>query len=133
MRAEPPVIALLRSREDLQKRIEERCRRMLREGLVEELRRLLAEGLSPDAPGLRTVGYHEFLPHLISGRPVQACAERFFITSRQYAKRQETWLRHRLPNRVEVSLSAGEEPAVTVERIHRLGLFAAGRMGQNRS
>ena len=112
-----PVVALLRKRPDLCRRIEARCSEMLAAGLVEELRALLAAGLAPDAPGLRTVGYREFLPHLLSGAPLEECAGEFVCRSCQYSKRQETWMRHRLSERVEIWIEEKESAQTTAERV----------------
>jgi tRNA dimethylallyltransferase len=112
-----PVVALTRSRPDLYRRIEERCRRMLEAGLIDELRRLLDAGVSPGAPGLRSVGYREFLPHLLEGAPLADCVERFLRESRRYAKRQETWIRHRLPDKVVLEIGQGEAPDRTAARL----------------
>jgi tRNA dimethylallyltransferase len=119
----PPVIVLLRPREDLYRRIERRCRAMVEAGLVAELRSLLDAGISPEAPGLRTVGYREFLPHLLQRVPLESCLERFLADSRRYAKRQETWLRHRLPERREFHLEEGEAPPRTAARILESGIL----------
>jgi len=112
-----PTVALQRDRADLYRRIEERCRRILEAGLVAELRDLLAAGVAPDAPGLRTVGYREFLPHLLDGKPLAACKEEFVRDSRRYAKRQGTWLRHRVPEAVVLWIGPGEAAEETAKRV----------------
>ena len=112
-----PTVALVRDRADLYRRIEERCERILEAGLVMELRELLASGVPPDAPGLRTVGYREFLPHLLEGKPLSACEEEFVRASRRYAKRQGTWLRHRVPEAVVVRIEPGEAAEETAKRV----------------
>ncbi len=118
-----PTVAMLRSRADLYRRIDERCARLLEAGLLQELRGLLARGLAPDAPGLRTVGYREFLPHLLEGRPLAECVAEFGRASRRYAKRQETWLRHRVPEAAVLEVQAGEEVDEIAERVEQaLGL-----------
>jgi len=127
-----PVIALLRDRAELYRRIEQRCRLMLDSGLLEELRGLLASGVPAEAPGLRTVGYREFLPHLLEGKALPACVEDFRRATRRYAKRQETWLRRRLPARVEVRIEEGEPAAVTAARVAPLlGLEAPAAPGRS--
>jgi tRNA dimethylallyltransferase len=103
---ELPVVALVREPAELRERIAARCARMLASGLLEEIRGLLASGVPPDAPGLRTVGYREFLPHLLQGAPFEACRNRFVRNSWQYARRQMTWLRGRVPGHRPVRLSA---------------------------
>lgn len=112
-----PVVALLRERGDLHRRIENRCEAMLAAGLLDEIRALLASGLSASAPGLRTVGYREFLPHLLDGEPLATCREAFLRNTRQYAKRQETWLRGRVPERVEIRIREGESTASLLARV----------------
>lgn len=115
-----PVIALHRSRADLADRIERRCAAMLEAGLLAEAAALLASGLAPDAPGLRTVGYREFLPHLLSGVSLDRCREAFVRNTRAYARRQETWLRGRVPGRIDLEIGAGEAPEETAGRVARV-------------
>jgi tRNA dimethylallyltransferase len=115
-----PVVTLCRSRGDLYRRIDRRSDAMMDAGLIDELHRLLSEGLSPRAPGLQTVGYREFLPHLLEGAPLSECVERFRRSGRRYAKRQETWVRHRLPRAVSILVAEDEPPALTVERVEAL-------------
>jgi tRNA dimethylallyltransferase len=112
-----PTVALLRDRADLYRRIEERCARILEAGLVEELRDLLATGVPADAPGLRTIGYREFLPHVLGRRSLPECLEEFVRDSRRYAKRQETWLRHRVPEAIVVQVEPDETAEATAERV----------------
>ena len=108
-----PVIWMSRERGELYARIEARCGRMLELGLVDELRALLASGCPATAPGLRTVGYRQLLPHVLEGRPLERCREEFGRETRRYAKRQETWFRHRLGASTRLDTS-GEEPLETL-------------------
>ncbi len=112
-----PAIVLTRDRADLYRRIETRCRRMLEAGLIDEVRALLASGMPPDAPGLRTVGYREFVPQVLSGQPLEVCVEAFVRNSRRYAKRQETWFRHRLESPIELRIEAGETAEEVARRV----------------
>ena len=113
----PPVIVLSRPRPELRERIARRCEAMLAGGLLDEIRALLDSGLAPDAPGLRTVGYREFLPHLLHGAPLDECRSRFVIQTRQYAKRQETWFRNRLPHATTIEIEDGESFKATAARV----------------
>jgi tRNA dimethylallyltransferase len=90
---------------------------MLEAGLVAELRALLDSGVPPDAPGLRSVGYREFLPHLLERAPLALGIEAFVRGSRRYAKRQETWIRHRLPRSIVIAIAEGETPERTAARV----------------
>jgi tRNA dimethylallyltransferase len=54
------LIGLRRNREELYRRINERCAAMFRSGLADEVRRLFEAGYTPEDPGLRAIGYREF-------------------------------------------------------------------------
>ena len=82
-------------REDMKALIDRRVDKMAEEGLVEEVRALLASGLPRDATSLQAIGYKEFLGVLDgSATEAEAIAE-VKLRSRQYAKRQLTWLRRK--------------------------------------
>ena len=87
------ALGLDRPREELNRRIAERCRRMWSGGLLAEVAALLAGGLAPDVHGLRSLGYRQAVAVLTRGRdPEEALAEMIRQT-RAYAKRQLTWFR----------------------------------------
>ena len=97
--ASPPgrylTIGLLpRDRQELQRRIAERLQAMLAAGFVAEVERLLAlPGMHGGRPALRAVGYRQ-LSQFVAGECSQAEAEsRALAATRQFAKRQLTWLR----------------------------------------
>jgi tRNA dimethylallyltransferase len=90
------VLGLTRPREELYRRIDERCAAMFRRGLAGEVRGLAAKGYTPGDPGLRAIGYREFFTEDSPGvyrlredvSEVEALAAR---NSRRYAKRQMTF------------------------------------------
>ena len=87
-------------REELDRRIDARVARMLEGGLIEEVKGLLARGCSPGDPGMTGVGYREIVA-LIGGEIGQVEAtDRIRRATRAYAKRQQTWFRHQLPEPV---------------------------------
>jgi tRNA dimethylallyltransferase len=78
---------------DLDQAIARRTRALFQAGWAEEVRRLLASGLSKTAPALRAIGY-QCVIGLIEGRLSEEEAMAQVLTeTRQYAKRQRTWLR----------------------------------------
>ncbi|MCI8399574.1 MAG: tRNA (adenosine(37)-N6)-dimethylallyltransferase MiaA [Oscillibacter sp.] len=80
-------------RADMRALIDRRVDRMAEAGLLDEVKALLARGLPPDATALQAIGYKEFLG-VLEGRATEAEAlEEVKLRSRQYAKRQLTWLR----------------------------------------
>ncbi|MBP3486749.1 MAG: tRNA (adenosine(37)-N6)-dimethylallyltransferase MiaA, partial [Oscillospiraceae bacterium] len=82
-------------REDMKALIDRRVDVMVEEGLLDEVRSLLESGLPRDATALQAIGYKEFLGVLDgSATEAEAIAE-VKLRSRQYAKRQLTWLRRK--------------------------------------
>ncbi len=97
---EPPPGPSLRlalapaSRLVLHQRIEQRFRAMLAAGFVEEVRALRARGdLDLDCPSMRAVGYRQVWRYLDGELDEQGMVERGIVATRQFAKRQLTWLR----------------------------------------
>ena len=80
-------------REDMKALIDRRVDKMAEEGLVEEVRALLASGLPRDATSLQAIGYKEFLGVLEGAATETEALAEVKLRSRQYAKRQLTWLR----------------------------------------
>jgi tRNA dimethylallyltransferase len=81
-------------RSALNARIDARIDQMWQAGALDEVRRLLARGLPESLPVMRAIGVPP-LRALIEGRLTQAEAlARWRLDTRQYAKRQSTWLRN---------------------------------------
>lgn len=83
-------IAMDLPREQLYARIDERVDRMIAEGLVEEARALLPHR---SLNALQTVGYKELFAHFDGALDLAAAIALIKQHSRNYAKRQVTWLR----------------------------------------
>ncbi|MEG2175968.1 MAG: tRNA (adenosine(37)-N6)-dimethylallyltransferase MiaA [Oscillibacter sp.] len=81
------------NREDQRALIDLRVDRMVEAGLPAEVRALLQSGLPRDATALQAIGYKEFIA-AAEGRVTESEAvEEVKLRSRQYAKRQLSWLR----------------------------------------
>ncbi|MDB5985422.1 MAG: tRNA ((37)-N6)-dimethylallyltransferase MiaA [Nevskia sp.] len=75
-------------------RIEARLRQMVDSGFVEEVARLRARGdLHLGLPAMRAVGYRQLWRHLDGDYSLDEAIRLTVIATRQYAKRQMTWLR----------------------------------------
>ena len=76
----------------LYRRIDLRVDKMLEAGLIKE-----AEHVWQNRESFRTaaqaIGYKEFFPYFEQTAPLEACTEKLKQASRNYAKRQLTWLR----------------------------------------
>jgi len=67
-------------------------------GWVEEVKRLIAE-LPEDAPAWNATGYRSVRDYARGAIDLPQARQRVLIETRQYAKRQRTWLRHQLDER----------------------------------
>ena len=92
----PWYIVLTIPRELLRRRIAERVDRMLAAGFVDEVRAELARGTAPSAAGLDGVGYRDVVAMLTGQLYKDDLRDAIVRSSRQYAKRQETWFRNQL-------------------------------------
>ena len=80
-------------RADMKALIDRRVDKMVQEGLLDEVRALLAMGLPRNATAMQAIGYKEFLGVLDGVLTEPEAIELVKLRSRQYAKRQLTWLR----------------------------------------
>ena len=81
------------SRDDLRARIDRRVDIMVEQGLLQEVRDLLSSGIPRTATALQAIGYKQFLAVEEGRATVAEAVEEVKLRSRQYAKRQLTWLR----------------------------------------
>ena len=82
-----------RNREDLRQRIDRRVDDMVHQGLLQEVQDLLDSGLPREATALQAIGYKQFLAVADGAATTDQAVEEVKLRSRQYAKRQLTWLR----------------------------------------
>lgn len=81
------------NRADMRERIDRRAEAMAADGLFEEVRSLLEAGVPRDSTAMQAIGYKECLACLDGGASREEALEEIKLRSRQYAKRQLTWLR----------------------------------------
>ena len=79
-------------RQVLYERIDKRVDQMLADGLLDETRRLLDAGALAGTAA-QAIGYKELLGYLLEGQPLDECVALLKQRSRNYAKRQLTWLK----------------------------------------
>jgi len=80
-------------REDMKALIDRRVDKMVEEGIIAEVDRLLAAHLPEGSTALQAIGYKEFFPWRRGEATLEEAVEELKLRSRQYAKRQLTWLR----------------------------------------
>lgn len=95
------VVVLMPPREELYAACEHRFDGMLDAGALNEVRELAAraerEVLDPALPIFKALGYPALSAHLCGEMSLAAARETSQQQTRNYAKRQMTWLRHQLP------------------------------------
>ncbi|CAL1240532.1 tRNA (adenosine(37)-N6)-dimethylallyltransferase MiaA [Candidatus Methylocalor cossyra] len=99
-KAEPPPFPMVKlviapaDRADLHQRIRRRFLDMIQRGLIEEVRALYQRGdLHAGLPAIRAVGYRQVWAYLAGAWDKETMIERGIAATRQFAKRQFTWLR----------------------------------------
>lgn len=87
---------LHRPKDQLYKRIEERCDHMIARGFMDEVRRLDKEGLRQNSSASQAIGYRQALEFLSSPQALadyEKFVTEFKRATKNYAKRQFTWFR----------------------------------------
>jgi tRNA dimethylallyltransferase len=113
------VTGIFRPREELYRRINERCAAMFELGLPDEVRKLYDSGYTPHDPGLRAIGYREFFVEDSPGvfrlsQDLTGLQALIAQNSRRYAKRQITFF-NSLPEAKWIT--AGKDDAETTQRL----------------
>lgn len=83
-------------RESLNRRIDARFDAMMAEGALEEVRALAALDLDPSLPVMGALGVRPLMQYLQGKIDLDAARSQAKAESRQYAKRQVTWLRRNM-------------------------------------
>lgn len=90
----PKVACLMRRREELYARIDQRVLEMLDAGWIDEVGRLLAVHPPMSRQAAQAVGYAEIAAHLRGELEYSEMVELIQRRTRQFSKRQRTWFRH---------------------------------------
>jgi tRNA dimethylallyltransferase len=108
----------------LHRRIEQRFKQMLNEGLVGEVIGLRQHyQLDAGLPSMRCVGYRQVWEMLEGQIPQQELCDRGIFATRQFAKRQLTWLRS-FP---ELTAFDSLDPALGLQLLAKIDQFLAER------
>ena len=91
------IFMAMHSREEIYRRIDARFEMMMQNGVLEEVRALMALNLSPEIPIMRAHGVPELMAHLRGKMALVDAISKAQQNTRNYAKRQMTWLRNQLP------------------------------------
>jgi tRNA dimethylallyltransferase len=89
-------IVVARPRDELRARADRRFDQMLAAGGLDEVRSLAQLALSSELPAMRALGVQPLLAHLEGVLTLDAAVVQAKLETRQYIKRQETWLRRNM-------------------------------------
>ncbi|HJO74469.1 MAG TPA: tRNA (adenosine(37)-N6)-dimethylallyltransferase MiaA [Rhodospirillales bacterium] len=90
------TIALVPGREDLYAACEARFKAMLEGGVIDEVHALLALGLDASLPAMKALGVPELGRHVNGEISLDEAADAAKQATRNFAKRQLTWLRNQV-------------------------------------
>jgi len=94
---------LVREKDDLDRRIEQRVAAMLQAGLVEEVRGLLTRGLKSNPSAARAIGYRETIDFLEGRLAESGLAAAIAQNTRALVRKQRTWFKTQLPEHRRVA------------------------------
>jgi len=122
------IIVAPRSRDLLRERIAIRFNNMIEQGFIEEVQGLFERGdLDLSLPSMRAVGYRQVWEYLEGKMDKEQMIERGITITRQFAKRQMTWLR-----REEDALwIATEDNDIFEQAVHYLEPVLANCLAKN--
>lgn len=90
-------IAIVPDRDALYRRCDARLVQMIEEGALDEVKRLMALELDPALPAMRAIGVQALSRYLTGEIDLGEAMRIAQRETRNYAKRQLTWLRHQMP------------------------------------
>ena len=102
------VIVVLPEREKLYAGINARFAGMIEQGAIEEVRHLQDLDLDPSLPVMKALGVPELIRYLNGTCDLEAARDEASRATRNFAKRQLTWLRHQLKNDLEIGAQYSE-------------------------
>jgi tRNA dimethylallyltransferase len=105
----PLLLGLMRPREVLYRRIDQRVESFFQHGLIEETHRLLANGYSRDLPSMKGLGYRQVAGFIFGDYDEAEAMRRLKRDTRHFAKRQITWFR-REPGLIWVMVKDEDSP-----------------------
>ncbi len=96
-------------RPKLYAQINHRFERMMQAGALDEARYLMTLNLPPDTPITKAHGVPELIAHLRGEMSLESAITKAQQNTRNYAKRQMTWIRNQMPEAVAVTPDADTE------------------------
>jgi tRNA dimethylallyltransferase len=87
------VYGLRREKDEENRRMNARVKKMLQDGLVDEVKSLLAEEKPLSLQARSAIGYAEIIDYLADKETLEKAIEKIKINTRRFAKAQRTWFK----------------------------------------
>lgn len=87
------TIGLIRPREELYRRVDERIEKMFANGLLEEVKSLLDKGYSSDLPSMSAIGYRECVSVIKGQMDIDQAKVEMKRLTRIFVRRQANWFK----------------------------------------
>jgi tRNA dimethylallyltransferase len=87
------LLGLIRPRQELYQRIDERIQMMIEAGLVEEVKQLEARGYMPDLPTMSAIGYRETAACIEGEISMEEAIMQMQRATRVFVRRQANWFK----------------------------------------
>jgi tRNA dimethylallyltransferase len=110
------TIVLMPGRDELYAASDARFDGMMESGALDEVKALVALDLDPDLPAMKALGVPELARHLAGELTLESAAQAAKQATRNFAKRQMTWLRNQVAADHLIEAPYGPE--------HREGVFS---------
>lgn len=128
----PLLVGLMRDRDDLYRRIEERVDDQLAQGLLAETERLLQGGYGPHLASMKGLGYRHMAGYLSDAYGYEEGIRHFKRDTRHFAKRQLTWFRKE-PHITWIQIERREGSGGIVQRVLDVIDDYLGRLRRSRA
>ncbi|MGB9691569.1 MAG: tRNA (adenosine(37)-N6)-dimethylallyltransferase MiaA [Candidatus Sumerlaeaceae bacterium] len=125
MRYKAAIFVLNMERAKLYKRIEERVNHMLSSGWVQEVEEYMRAGYSLENPAIRALGYQEIIAYLRGETTYEEAVKAIKRKTRNFAKRQLTWLRA-MKDATWVDVESKSSEEIALEIMKRVSPHANG-------
>lgn len=97
------VIKIVPDKKELDERCYLRFDKMVEQGALEEVKKLSESNLDKNLPAMKALGVPEFLAYINNKISLKEAVDLAKLHTRQYAKRQLTWFRHKLKADFEIN------------------------------
>jgi len=87
------IIGIKIEREESNRLIKQRIKKMFSMGWIEEVEKLLISGIDPDSPAMMSIGYREIIDHIYGNSSKDQMEEKIYTSTRRLLRHQDNWFK----------------------------------------